>query len=364
MKILIIGFTKIKYMPYLNFYLDNIDMEKSDVHLLYWNRDLKAEDALNNIVLHEFRCKQEDDVPKISKIKSFMKFRKYVLNLLQKNEFDYIIVLHSLPAVLIFDKLIKLYSGKYIFDYRDSTYEAFIPFKKVIGILVKHSKATFVSSDAFRSFFPENEKEKIFTSHNLLTDSLFHRNEKELYGISSDKIRIAFWGFIRHEGINREIIKKISADSRFELHYYGREQQIADNLKKYVNEIGAMNIFFHGEYRPEDRYQFVCNTDLIHNIYKDDNMMLAMGNKYYDGIIFYIPQLCFQGSFMGQKCTKNEIGLECDPYSEQFTQSIYDYISGITKDDFMKSCDKALIDVLQEIECAADIVKNLLTGSA
>ena len=33
MKILILGFSKIKYMPYLNVYLENIDRVKNDVHL-------------------------------------------------------------------------------------------------------------------------------------------------------------------------------------------------------------------------------------------------------------------------------------------------------------------------------------------
>ena len=45
MKILIMGFSKIKYMPYMNFYLENINADKNDVHLLYWNRDLKPEDV-------------------------------------------------------------------------------------------------------------------------------------------------------------------------------------------------------------------------------------------------------------------------------------------------------------------------------
>ena len=44
MKILLAGFAKIKYMPYVNFYLDNIDREKHEVHLVYWNRDLAEED--------------------------------------------------------------------------------------------------------------------------------------------------------------------------------------------------------------------------------------------------------------------------------------------------------------------------------
>ena len=56
MKILIMGFSKIKYMPYINFYLGNIDVAANDVHLLYWNRDLMPEDTtvLKGVTLHEF----------------------------------------------------------------------------------------------------------------------------------------------------------------------------------------------------------------------------------------------------------------------------------------------------------------------
>lgn len=350
MKILIMGFSKIKYMPYMNFYLENINADKNDVHLLYWNRDLKPEDvsAFSNIKLHEFYRFQADDVSKLSKIGSFIKYRKFALKVLNIEHFDFIIVLHSLTGVLIADKLKKSYSGKYIFDYRDSTYEGFAPFKKIIGDLVKHSYATFVSSDAFRRFLPASESSKIYTSHNLLTDSLNHRDEKEKYGVPSDKIRIAFWGFIRHEEINREIIKKLSCDNRFELHYYGREQQIALNLKEYAAQIGAENVFFHGEYKPEDRYTFVRSTDLIHNIYKDRNMMLAMGNKYYDGLIFYIPQLCMKGSFMGEKCAEKGIGFECDPFEKDFAKRIVNYYEHIDFTHFKHQCDKEINGLVDE----------------
>ena len=67
MKILIVGFAKIKYMPYLNLYLENIDREKNDVHLVYWNRDMKEEDTKNlqGIALHEYCSLQDDDAPKL-----------------------------------------------------------------------------------------------------------------------------------------------------------------------------------------------------------------------------------------------------------------------------------------------------------
>lgn len=360
MKILIVGFAKIKYMPYINFYLDNIDREKNDVHIIYWNRDLQEEnlDSLEGITLHEYKNYQEDDVAKLSKITGFKKFRKFAKNTIKKEKFDFIFILHSLPGVLLYDVLKKQFKNKYIYDYRDSTYEGFLPYKKIIGGLVKNSYCTFVSSDAFRVYLPEEYKDKIFTSHNLLMDSLNHRDDKEKYGVSSDKIRIAFWGFIRHEEINLEIIKKISKDSRFELHYYGREQKIALNLKKYVTDNDIKNVFFHGEYKPEDRYEFVKNTDIIHNIYKDANMMLAMGNKYYDGAIFRIPQICMEGSFMGETAVKAGIGFVCDPYKELFTEDIYKYYISMDKKTFAARCDEEVERVLKEYSQGKNMIVN------
>lgn len=350
MKILIMGFSKIKYMPYMNFYFDNIDKSENEVHILYWNRDLQSEDLskYDGCTFHEFKRYQEDDVSKVSKVASFAKYRKFAKSLLKKEKFDFIIVLHSLTGVLVADVLKKCYHNKYIFDYRDSTYEKFAPFKRVIGEIVSYSAATFVSSDAFRRFLPADCAEKIYTSHNILLDSLAHRDEKALYGIPSDKIRIAFWGFIRHEEINKEIIRKVAADSRFELHYYGREQQVALNLKAYAAELNAKNVFFHGEYTPEQRYEFVRQTDIIHNIYYDANMMLAMGNKYYDGLIFRIPQICMPGSFMGECVERAGVGLVCDPHDADFTERMYAYYRGLDQSTFDRNCDVELEKIMEE----------------
>lgn len=349
-------------MPYMNLYLENIDTSKNDVHVVYWNRDLKPEDlsGYKDITLHEFACYQEDDVSKLLKIGSFLKYRKFVKKIIKKGGFDLVISLHTLPAVLVFDKIKKHFKNKFILDYRDSTFEGLAPFKKMVGDLVKWSCATFVSSDGFRVFLPESEKDKIHTTHNLLTDSLSHRNEKLLYGTKSKKIRIAFWGFIRYEEINKEIIKKICNDERFELHYYGREQQTARNLKKYVAEIGAENIFFHGEYRPQERYEFVKNTDILNNIYSDNNAMRAMGNKYYDGAIFYIPQLCMKGSFMGECAENAGIGYACNPHDDNFADKIYEYYAAINCQEFKENCDEELNRVLNEVRFVNEKIQTII----
>lgn len=343
----------------MNFYIDNIDNESNELHLLYWNRDCKMEDlsCYKDIKMHEFLCYQEDEVSKIVKLKAFQKYRKYTKKVLCDNNFDLIIVMHSLPGVMILDELIKRYSNKYIFDYRDSTYERNPLFKKIIHTIVNNAKATFVSSDAFRKYLPTNAS--IYTSHNLLLDSMNHRDEKQKHGIPSDKIRIAFWGYIRHEEINKKIIERIASDDRFELHYYGREQETALNLKKYAHESGAKNVFFHGEYKPEDRYEFVRNTDIIHNIYCDNNMMLAMSNKYYDGIIFRIPQLCINGSYMGERAVRAGIGFICSPYDEDFADRVYRYYLNIDASSFNQNCDDELNRVVQEYMEGAKIINQL-----
>ena len=359
------GFTKLKYMPYINFYLDNIDRLKHDVHVLYWNRDGKNEDIskYKGCILHEFSCRQQDDVLKLSKLKSFLKYRNFTKKLLKKNGFDFIFVLHSLTGVVVADILKKKYKNRYIFDYRDVTYESLAPYRRIVESLTKNSAATFVSSDDFRTILPQNCKDKIYTSHNLLVDSLKHRDEKTLYGTDSEKIRVVFWGFIRHEHINKEIIRKFSADSRFELHFYGREQKIALSLKEYSKKISAVNVFFHGEYTPEQRYVFARNTDVIHNLYsniENPSSLHAMTNKYYDGIIFRIPQLCVTGSFMAKRSENAGVGFSCDPYDEYFTEKVYSYYKNTDKKEFFSNCDFELEKVLNEYNRALKKIKEIV----
>ena len=349
MRILILGFTKMKFMPYINFYLSNINAKKHEVHVVYWNRDKKTEDisAYDDLILHEFSCYQEDDVPKIKKIKSFFKYRMFAKSIIKQIKFDKIIVLHTLPGIILYDMLYK-YKGEFILDYRDSTYENFNFFKKLVANLVNWSEITFVSSDAFRKYLPENQKDKIFTSHNILTDSLKHQEDRENCLVKSDKIRLAFWGFIRHEDINRSIISSLANDSRYELHYYGREQHVASILKSYALSLNASNVFFHGEYIPEDRYEFIKNTDCIHNLYDDANTMLAMGNKYYDGIIFRIPQVCMPSSYMGQMCIEHKVGVSLNPKDASFADDLYEYLTTLDYDNFKINCKKELDRILAE----------------
>lgn len=360
MRIFVVGPGKMKYMPYAHFYLDNMDWKAHEIHVAYWNRDEKTEDLsqFDGLHLHEFKKFMVNDASLKTKLRLFYWFRKFCVRLLKKYNFDYIIVLHSIPAVVLYDWLTRQFKGKYILDYRDSTYEPRISFfKSAVGNIIKCSQVTFTSSDGFREYFPKDYMDRIITSHNLLEDSLQHRGyEKSV----SDKIRISFWGFIRHAELNKYLLDRIGNDKRFELHYYGREQIDALILKEYARSHSYGNVFFHGEYKPVDRYEFVKNTDLIHNIYLDCNMLRAMGNKYYDGIIFRIPQICFPNSQMSKMCEAGDLGVSLDPRENDFCDKLYNYYNGLDKLSFDQHCDKELERVMEEYKRGRKIIYDIM----
>lgn len=362
MKVLVLGFTKIAYMPYMNFYIEQLQKSSCDISLLYWDRDSKPDIELPAV--GKFFCFKEnmlDSEPMIKKIPYFIKFRNFAKKIIENDDFDLIIVLHSTPGVLLSDILKRKFKGRYILDYRDFTYENINVYKKVIHKLVNNSKITFVSSKGYLKNLPDSDK--IYVSHNLLLHSNDERNVRRKSPREIEPIRLRFWGFIRHVEINKKILDQLGNDCRFELHYHGREQESGQLLRRYVNEKKMKNIFFHGEYKPRERVEFASKTDLLHNMYENDiKTTYAMGNKYYDGLTFYLPQLCNKDSFMGQEVESNGIGIMLDPYENGFADSIFEYYKSLDWNDFYTKCNKKLAGITEEYNTGIAVLQELLSG--
>lgn len=359
MKILLMGFAKMKYMPYMHFYLNQINRQQHEVHLLYWNRDCQPEESPRDVICHEFAYSMEDDIPKLQKLRGFRGYRNYAIQLLNREKFDLIVVMHSLPGVLLSGYLTRNYRNRFIFDYRDYTYENLLPYRRIIHKLVKASRVTFVSSDGFRFALPASDK--IYTSHNMLPDAEKHRQKHERR--ESLPIRIVFWGYIRHEELNRKIIERLAGDPRFELCFYGREQAVALRLKEYACQINAENVRFFGAYDPGEQDGFAAEADLLHNLYSNTeapSQSYAMTNKYYDGVIYRLPQLCMKDSFMGSCVEQENIGLVCDPSDADFADQIWSYYQQLDMEHFRCRCDAVLQRICQEYNLGRKVIENAI----
>lgn len=363
MKILLVGFTTLARMPYANLYLDALTNTGNEVHLLSWNRDGKSDYSHGTAVhsYHEFRLPQEDQVARITKIPGFLRYRHYVMRLVKEHDFDLLVVMHTIPALILWDLLRWRYRGRYILDFRDLTFERFPPYRAAIGGIANRAAAVFVSSDAFRAFLPSNCV--MYTTHNIDRGVLKYRDIRRVSSRNAAPIRVRFWGLIRHETINREVIDHLANDPRFELHYHGSEGVVASDLRKHVMERGAQNVHFHGAYLPEARYEFAGDTDILLNVYEDDaTTTYAMGNKFYDGIAFYIPQLCTVGSYMGERVARSQVGLEVDPSNSGFANAIYDYYGAIPWDDFEANCDQEMGGVMTEYQDSVRAIARMVAG--
>jgi len=127
------------------------------------------------------------------------------------------------------------------------------------------------------------------------------------------------------------------------MHYYGRMGKDGEAMQRFAQENGVENIRFHGAYRPSDRYAFIAQTDLVHNVFDLDRTMThAVSNKYYDGLIFRIPQLCAKGSYMGRLVMKNGVGCAVDFLREDIADQIANYYYTLQADRFTACCEQTL----------------------
>lgn len=358
-KVLLLGFGKIAYMPYMNFYLDTLSGKDVQFELIYWDRDGKPDAKAPQCIskVYKFEAHLEEQLPFKNKLKYFARYRKFALNILKNNRYDRIIVLHTTPGLTLLDYLVRKYRGHYLLDFRDVSYEYIPVYRKLVGVLSKNSALTFVSSNAFRKFLPSERN--VFTIHNYLEDSLNHEMIRNHEKRERKTIRVSYWGLVRQVDVNKKLMDALGNDPRFELHYYGRMQQDGRDMEQYAHGKGYSNVYFHGAYMPEDRYRFAEHTDIIHNIYDCGYTTgNAMGNKYYDGIIFGIPQICTKGSYMGELAEKAGVGLTVDLDSFNLADVIWNYYDSISWDSFEKSC----FDELESVVGQQKVAKQKLIG--
>lgn len=360
MRILLLGFAKIAYMPYMNVYLETAP-ENVEFELVYWDRDGKADIEVPRRISrsYKFEMHLEEQLAFKNKLRYFIQYRKFALRVLKQNHYDKVIVLHTTPGLTLLDYLVLHYRKNYLLDFRDVSYEYMSVYRKLVGVLARQSAKTVVSSNAFRKFLPANME--IYTIHNYLEDSLNHIGIRSNKSRKRERLRIAFWGLVRQVDVNQKIMDALGNDERFELHYYGRMQQDGRDMEAYARQNKYDNVYFHGAYMPEDRYGFAAETELIHNVYDLGHTMgNAMGNKFYDGIIFRIPQICTLGSHMGDTVINKRVGAAISLESTSIADEIFAYYSQIDWDRFEDDCKVSLKIVLDEQKDTKEQIRSFM----
>ena len=338
MKVCIIGHTERNYLPYMEKYVQFFEQNGVEYDIVCWQREERPQ--MGSLDYYE---KVKPGV--FNKFSSYRRFQKHVLNILEKNRYDKLVILTTLPAIFLKKYLKGHYKGKYLFDFRDYSFEKFPPYRKMVDQLIRNSELTTISSLGFMEFLSPNDK--IIMNHNIAgyepTEFLPDLQQKQV-------INIGFIGGVRYYDENTFLIEKLKNTFRYQLWYIGQPHPDCD-LPGYCAQNEVTNVSFVGKYDNSQKPELYKNIDIINSIYGDDSLEVttALPNRLYEACLFKKPIISSKGTYLGQIIEQYHLGVAVDVERDDVRKILDDYIEGFDCEKFLESC-RRFLDVIKTDE--------------
>ena len=328
--------------PYMKKYTDALRAAGEEYEIICWDRErnsnLKSAEGM-----HIYRRDLERLINPVLKISAFLGFKRFAESVIKNRKYDKLIVFTTMTAVLLYRLLVKKYKKRFIFDYRDASYENLPVFTKILDKIISASAFTSVSSKGFLEFLPKGHDYVI--SHNFSYSDI-ERKSSSLVKNTSGVINVGYIGILRESNYLKEMMDEFGGDKRFSLNIHGyanNYEEIAAYAEKYDN------VNCGGRYKPEEKAGFLAETDVI--MYNYPCMFrynYALANKYYDGIILKKPLLTNLDTFSGRLVAEKGVGCSV-PYGKvKTTDALYDYYMALNPEKFCENAEAALSEVIAE----------------
>lgn len=350
MKVLIVGFFSKTYMPYIEKYEKALNEKNIDYDIIEFDRD-ETGSIIKEGKSYIFRHKTGTN--KLQLLWLSFRYRNFILKMMRKNKYDKLIVLTTMPGILICNKLFKKYSNKYIFDYRDYTYEKIPLYRKIVDKIIKNSACTFMSSKGYMDYF-EN-KEKICITHNI-------SNIEDKVDIAPDlknkeSINIGFLGYVRYFDVNSKLIDSLKNDKKYNFTYVGTPFADCD-LEGFCKENGITNVEFKGKYQNSEKPMHYVSMDMINSIYSLNSAEVqpAIPNRLYDAALFKMPIIVAKGTYLSKIVEEYKLGFSIDVFNEDIKEVLNEYVNNFDSVKFTEYCNKFLDEVyLDEASCEKEL---------
>lgn len=330
----------LRYCPYIKRYTERLDKKGHKYEVLFWNRAGLRLDLPKNYYCYNIPSSESLD--KLKKLIDFWGFRKWVISHLKTHSCDGLILLSTLTAVLLSNKL-KIFSHRYIFDIRDYSYENIRFFRIIESTIIKNSFFTAISSKGFKKFLPKYD---YVIAHN------FNRNEiPDLHYWTKKEfpLKLVWNGTVRFFDFQKHYLDELKNDNRFIMVYHGTGTDL-EKYKKYCEKENIKNVEFTGAYDNKDKEKLLKDAAILNNSYggrEGDELRYAVSNRYYDGLIYRIPQLVEAEGYKASITESNKVGIALDA-NGYFADKLASYYVSINEIEFNQDCEAALDLVLNE----------------
>ncbi|WP_405383555.1 hypothetical protein [Phascolarctobacterium sp.] len=343
-KVGVICFNERGLVPFVENYIQALERHDIDYECIFWDRYTNAEtEKKGNIYTLHAVCKPGGS--KLSKVLPMFKYKWIVERIIKKEKYTHLIILTTQPGFLLHGLLCKNYSGKYIFDYRDYTYERFEYYKNIVNDLIDQSYFTAVSSKGFLRFLEPHQK--MYFCHNVTNLESIVSNKIDIKG--KDNITIGFVGGVRYFSENAKFLQSLANINRYTLTYVGR-QNIDCDLKSYCKEKKILNTIFKGSFDNNEKPRIYQTIDMINSIYGNQSLEVttALPNRLYDALIYKKPIITSAGTYLGKIVVENKVGISVDLDKDDIHAVIEDYVNNFDANIFNENAERLLKQVLDE----------------
>lgn len=358
-KICILSVSNIKHMTLITMYTEKLKKDNIPYDIIYMDKYGECEE-FDAKTIYRFENKIVSTDPFLIKFTKYMRFVKYAKSILNRSQYDFIIVWNEVTSLLFTGYLSTKYKKRYCLNIRDYLYQDYPIIRNIFKRVIRNATFSTISSDKYKLFLPKSDYIHI---HSLNTNLLSKLTPRKSLRSKNSEIRIAFVGKVRFFEINKKILQVFKNDERFKLSYYGTNSEV---LEEYCIENNIKNVAFHSSFPVKETMRFINETDIVNNLYGNHNKKLdyALSIKLYYAIYNRLPILVNFKTYMQEVCENYKIGYVVDVIKEDLPDRIYTWYRSIDFEELDKNCERAVRDIeLSNIKFEKVYKKYILTNN-
>ena len=333
MKFLLVGFFGETYMPYIQHYEKILIKEDIKYDICYFDRyNTCASEVIQDIYGEKYFFHHKTNTRLTSKIFPVFQYLHEVKKRIKEKQYDKLIIFTTMPAVILSPQLLIKYRGKYIFDYRDYTYEKYFLFRFYVSQVMRYSSFVTFSSRGYLKYYKKINNYII--THNIANDENCIEEVIDLQ--KKNKICIGYLGYIRYFEENKSIIKAFANDTKYSLNYIGSRFSDCD-LESFCLNAHINNVYFQGTYQNIEKPELYKKIDIINSL-SSPEVCDAIPNRIYDAALYKKPIIVAKGTFLAHIVKEYGLGIAVDPFQENLKECVESYLAQFSPYQFLKNC--------------------------
>lgn len=283
---------------------------------------------------HAYKSQVSQLATRRDKLIDYARFRQFAQRIIDRNQYDFLVVWNETTATLFSDYLVRRWDGRYSLNIRDHLGFSNPVTSRMLGRAIRGAAFTTISSDRFRSFLPPGEYLHIHSYNRGLLSQCEPQNSFREDGWP---IRIAFIGNVRFIPENQHLLSTFANDHRFELHYHGAN---SERLADYASARNIKNAQFSGIFSPDYTCTLLKTADILNSYFGSGRPSVdtLLPIRLYQGAHNRLPVLATAGTYMGSVIERNGLGFIADGIDAKTPGLLYDWYRSLDFRDFEQSC--------------------------